>query len=443
VDSGDLLFKRPTLASGQAKQEKATAAAIAEAYRLMGYDAVGIGAHDLTAGVGFLKKIGRQARLPLLSANLMDATTRKEVFTPFITKKVGKITVGIIAITDPAALQPLPADTVILPWQQVLPDLAGRLQGECDLIILLSSLPAEENRRIAETMTAIHIIFQAGGEGANLTPRQQGNTLITQAGQQGKYLGVLQLVWRQSGKWGIDRAEQLLAARRQLDQVDWQLKRLQRKGNPKTGFGGNATLNELHQRLAASRGQLVTEMATLAKPGQGTDSTCQATFTAMETSLPEDPKVQAVFEGAKAEASRSGRQKAQRTKTGKTGAQSPYLGWHKCASCHAAPTSAWRKSRHAGSFLSLTKRKQQFNLDCLPCHVTGVTAATDPEETIALPDERRLVGCESCHGPGRRHAADPTNNHLTAKPAAAVCLVCHTPDQDDDFNYQRDRSLVH
>ncbi len=64
----------------------------------------------------------------------------------------------------------------------------------------------------------------------------------------------------------------------------------------------------------------------------------------------------------------------------------------------------WQKTRHAKAYDSLAAKGQQFNQDCLPCHVTGVVTGKEPY-ILTLPEALLQVGCEACHGPGRAHAA--------------------------------------
>jgi len=452
VDSGGLLFDQPTLLAGREGQAKASAAAIVKAYGLMGYDAVGISANDLAAGLAYLKKVSQQSRFPWLSANLVNTTDRKPLFTPFIIRKIGQIRIGIIGITGSAALA---ADTTgeatILPWQQVLPDLAESLTSRCDLLLLLSSLPDEANRRIAESLSGIHIILQAGSGSANMMPEQVGNTLLTHTGRQGKYIGRLQLDWKPSKRWGKDQARLLLDAQRKLDQVNWQLKRLQRKGLPAADSQDNPKLLTYYHQLSDTRDLLLAQISALQQGHEAPRSTYQVEFPAIEASIPNLEAVEAMVREAKAEINRLGKEARLRMQTtaratpqpADATAASPYLGWRKCGGCHPSQAAGWRKSRHAGSYQTLVKKEQQFNLNCLPCHVTGIDAANAPE-ALTLPDDRRQVGCESCHGPGRLHGAAPTASRPTVSlPPATTCLGCHTPEHDDDFDFARDQLLVH
>jgi YVTN family beta-propeller protein len=112
-----------------------------------------------------------------------------------------------------------------------------------------------------------------------------------------------------------------------------------------------------------------------------------------------------------------------------------------CASCHRGEpmgyvTSKWRLSAHAEAFAVLgtesasviagaegiegDPRQSEY---CLRCHATGQGLAST-----------RGVECESCHGPGGRHAALAASGKTVAAhtssltvPASSTCEDCHTP----------------
>lgn len=70
--------------------------------------------------------------------------------------------------------------------------------------------------------------------------------------------------------------------------------------------------------------------------------------------------------------------------------------------------------------------------DCGRCHTTGYTpfGSQDGREGIAGTWQEPGVGCEACHGPGGRHAADPTEVDMVVDRSAELCGQCHalTPD---------------
>jgi hypothetical protein len=53
------------------------------------------------------------------------------------------------------------------------------------------------------------------------------------------------------------------------------------------------------------------------------------------------------------------------------------------------------------------------------------------EKTPHLKD----VGCESCHGPARKHVQDPLNNKL-GKAGEGSCMQCHVPAHSPNFDFQ-------
>ena len=403
---------------------------------MLRYDAIGISAYDLAAGISFLKEIDRQTEVPWLSANLLRTSDHQPIFKPAITKTIGAIQVGIIGITDPAAHNRKDDDFVIVPWQQTLPNLVAKMNSSCDLIILLSSLAGNENHRIANEIKGVHIILQTGSQNQPL--QKVRNTLITGTGKKGKYLGELTINWQPTKKWGMGKTEQVRTARQKLDQINWRLKRLKRKGLPDKGAEDNPRLLKSFRNLVAAQEQLNATILTLENTKEETFCSYHNRFIALEKSLPEQPAVQAVIDRARTAVNKAGKKRSYARRP-----PSLYIGAHSCTPCHPDQARNWAKSRHANSYQTLERQKQQFNLDCLPCHLTGINE-TNLQHAFAIPKEQQQVGCEACHGTGTEHVKTEGQRPMPAPiPGAKTCLRCHTPDHSDDFNYQRDRHLVH
>jgi hypothetical protein len=76
------------------------------------------------------------------------------------------------------------------------------------------------------------------------------------------------------------------------------------------------------------------------------------------------------------------------------------------------------------------------------CHVTGLGQAggfVDKELTPGLGG----VQCEVCHGPGRKHATSNDKGAIIASPAMDTCRECHTPTQDQGFDFAKKVRGVH
>jgi hypothetical protein len=94
-----------------------------------------------------------------------------------------------------------------------------------------------------------------------------------------------------------------------------------------------------------------------------------------------------------------------------------YVGTDACKVCHAAEHKKWAQHPHSHAMATLenvAKRPslRQFDGECVVCHTVGFrykTGYVDDAKTKHLRD----VGCESCHGPGSGHVADPKNKAVT------------------------------
>ena len=111
-----------------------------------------------------------------------------------------------------------------------------------------------------------------------------------------------------------------------------------------------------------------------------------------------------------------------------------------CAPCHFPQTEFWKKTAHYSAYQTLAEQEQQFNLDCLPCHVTAeygdVKISGNDAVLLSLPPVLQQVGCEVCHGPGKNHAASQDPAAISRKPGILICMRCHTAERDEEFNYE-------
>ena len=441
LDAGALLFKRPTINPLQEEQEKMTAAAIVEGYNLIGYNAVCVGSQDLIAGLPYLQALSKKAKFAWLSANLVKKKTNKPIFKRSISLKAGRVRIGVIGLTGPAILS-VADDAIVQPWDQVLPPLLAKVTKRDDLIILLSNLPAADNQRIAETFSSIHLIVQSGATAGVISPEPVNNTVIVSSAPQGKQLGIMKINWQPSKRWGDQKAEVLAKKKASQKQLLWQLSKYQQDKDPETALRNRPDQLTAYRILLAREQKLRGEIDQLAKeiaktPRKGEPSAYSNRFIDMETTLPDQPEVARVMNRLKAAINELGQRKAASTSP----TDSPYLGFRACGKCHERQLAAWLQTRHAKAYTTLEQKKQQFNQNCLPCHVTGVPLA-QAAEALSLQEDRRRVGCETCHGPGRRHRENPKANIMIKKPGSGVCQACHREPNDDNFDYDKEIKMV-
>ncbi len=453
LDSGNLLFKPWPLTGARLDQARIAASGIVQAYNLMHFDAVAVGSIDLAGGLDFLLDLDQQAAFPWLSANLVRRSDASPLFRPYTIINRGGLTVGVIGITaDNARPQPvLPAEVVIRPWRRVLPETVAKLKDKCDLVILLSNYSLAENRAIANSVADIGLILQSSPSPANLVPTVVKNTLICRTGKQGKYLGWLRINQQKAGQWESDDLQKIINEKKQeLAGINNQMNRLRNELGPEevAGHQGYAGLETYREQMLASIRELEQESEKRQQEGPAPAGFSNS-YISMATSLPDQPEVLALVKRIKADISRAG-QRASRAKTATPAGQSgkkpgnrldQYTGWPACGQCHPQQAAFWQTTRHGTAYQTLVAQQQQFNLDCLTCHVTP--ALTDQGQSLlTLPRPLRSVGCETCHGPDRGHGNQPAAVPLARQPAEEICRRCHTPDHDQNFNYLEKRALI-
>lgn len=450
LDGGSLFFPEPAIPDSLLTSKKVQARGIARAMTKMGYDAIGIAPRDLAGGFGFLTGLDQEFTLPLISANLVGPGANTPSFTPFIIKKAGDISIGIIGLTGAAENRistPGPEGYQILEWRNILEDTLAMVRQKADMVILLSSYPEGINQQIAEGFDGIHLIIQSGHSTANKAPRLFNNTLITQIGSRGKYMGKMEISWNNSHRWQQNFPPHLKQARDRLDRINWRLGRLEKRHQ-----GATLDVDPAYTALLEEKDRAIAEIKQLEgkiEQEPQDPSSFASSFLPLSISLPVDPEIREIVLQTKIDVNAVGKQKMARAaqSTGKMENHigSDMVGWKKCQGCHQAQTTFWLNTGHARAWQTLADVQQEFNQDCIICHVTLPTY--DPkivhaENLLAsLNDVFKGVGCETCHGPGRQHTEDPARN----KPLQAgmeTCLLCHTPDHDTSFDFERKVKLI-
>jgi len=198
VDSGDLFFYNRVSIDAEIALQKGRL--IGRAYRKMGAAAVNVGCLDLLQGVDFLRQEFSQG-LPLISANLLDPSTKAPIFPPYVIREVAGYRVAFFGLLPPESgpeISPairranegkiLIGDPVEAARQTV-----QSLSGKADLLILLSDLGLYKDQMVAKAVPGIHFIL--GGHEGRFSQKadRSGKTLIFQSSIKGMYVGQLRL----------------------------------------------------------------------------------------------------------------------------------------------------------------------------------------------------------------------------------------------------------
>lgn len=450
LDAGGLLFEQPVMPEPLLEGRKIQAAGIIRAMRQMNYAAVGLAAQDLAVGLNFVKRQNETSGLPWLSANLESGAADKKFIQPFIIKQIAEISIVVIGLTNDqvgSAALSAARDFRVLPWRNVLADTLTQVRGKADMTILLSSYPEQVNRQIAEEFDDIHLIIQSGTSTAGKAPRLFGNTLIMQVGSRGKYIGRMDIDWKPSRHWGQQVTTQRKQTLDRLDRINWRLGRMEKQLRQE-----DRTENREYMQLLQEKERTTEEISRLEQQSdmeQERFSSYIHDFIGLKVSLPEDPEVREIVQQTKEAVNRSHKKKLGETKRAGNAAvdriESTMSGWQACRSCHPEQTRFWQQTKHAGAWQTLEKANQQFNQDCLICHVTlptyNIETVLRDNLLAALSPELKGVGCEACHGPGKNHVENSEENKLSP-PDETTCLQCHTPDHDTNFIFEQKIELI-
>lgn len=447
LDAGNLLFKNTTLSDSQ---ELITAAGIMEIYKDMAYDAVAVGPYDLAAGLDFLTETQKKG-FPWLSANIVDEQNNPTFLPSRKVEKAG-LRIGLIGLSDREI--PATSGIKVIDWKKALAEQLVTIEKSCDLIVVLTSLPDQDNADLMRLFPQVHMLLTANRAHGNIIPRIVNNTLVTQTNSQGKYLGVLDLDWQASRTWEKNVAQEMLILQDRLGVLERQILRAERINN--RSVASEAQLKAFRQERETL---LQTIMAAKTKMAEAelketVFNSFKSTFIALKTDVPDDPQVAERISNIKEQINNSNKQMStvpntstQENQTGEKERPGGFAGSARCSSCHVSQAEFWSSTGHAAAFRSLVQQNQSFNLDCLPCHVThGVKDTLKNTEKMVnlagLPPEMRGVGCESCHGSGEKHASNPNRVKQERKVGKSVCLQCHTEDRSPGFSFSSALSQV-
>lgn len=119
-----------------------------------------------------------------------------------------------------------------------------------------------------------------------------------------------------------------------------------------------------------------------------------------------------------------------------------FAGAGACRECHDEAFRVWEASAHAHAVDSLSNNLNQYNPDCLPCHVTAFEVDRGFSNMLRTP-ELANIQCEACHSAALEHSKDPENLYpgigilqqtgRTIRPS--FCLRCHDQDNSPAFDY--------
>lgn len=166
---------------------------VIELMNLMGFDAMTVGNHEFDYGPVILKKRVTNALFPVLGANVNGL----DLLKPYVIKELAGLRIAIIGVvtedtpftTHPRNVKGLKFEPVLETVKKYLPEL----RRKADIVVVLSHIGFAVDRTLAEQVPGIDVIVGGHSHTKVEKPATVGPTIIVQAWEHGKALGVLDL----------------------------------------------------------------------------------------------------------------------------------------------------------------------------------------------------------------------------------------------------------
>ena len=382
IDLGSLIDD-PETARGGPDQTLITLGISLEALARLDYRALALGARDLDVGIG--EFVGQAMSVPesppLIATNVRPASGYDAIFRPSARVEAGPITVGILAVADPKAIEALddPEQAiffdVIREPAEAIRDALPDLEAETDVQVLMVQGSSDLARSLAEQFPGLEVVVGASPyEYAPQEPETivEGGPMLVLVGKKGQQVVLVDLFEDDPRHPGYRRVV-----------LDTEFE----SAEPIASLIGE----EFPKRLLQN---------------------------AVLENYPRRPHPSgASYVGAEA-------CKACHPKTFEKWSLTP----------HAA---AWQALLHG------PRGDRTMDAACVSCHATGLgdeSGFVTASQTPHLKGQQ----CENCHGPGSRHVADPTDAaildsiRVTEQQAEqSLCIGCHDGDNDPHWDFDK------
>jgi len=242
LDNGDMLQGTPLGTYLAGLEADSTPHPVAQVMNDLGYDAMGVGNHDLDYGIGYLGRFATSLDAPLVSSNLHLQDPRNWL-VPHALLKLGQLTVGIISVLPPRTVEwsyarlggAISIDDMLIAAKAAATEVRD---AGADLVVALAhtGIGTKEGEDALDDLAAcgdidaligghIHKVFPSADfqdhGPANLAEGTLHGVPTVMPGFSGAFLGCIDLDLRQdrAGAWVLERGSGWIAPARKTGQV--------------------------------------------------------------------------------------------------------------------------------------------------------------------------------------------------------------------------------
>lgn len=436
IDAGSLLYTHAPTPPRLAAQEELKADLLAETYqKTLLADAVGLGPADLPNGVAGLGRL----RLPRLVSNPPPGSDLAPA--PKLVD-LGGTRAGLFGVIAQGAVRDFAVTDPVAAGKQAVAQLRG--QGAK---VVIGLLQAESRKDAVKLMRDIGgIDFAIGGLGqaapepdrVEVEPQKVGDGWFVVPANRGQTVAKFEVTVRGAGPFANaigagTAAVKIAALDHEIAALDADLEAFAADRSADPAFV--AQKQKERTERAAERDRLKAHPLTAPMSGSYFTVTQLRVNKALDCNTGVQDAVSTFFRrtgeaNVKAAESVAVPPPARR--------QAAYVGREACTDCHEDQAAHWAKSVHAQAWKTLVDRGQQFDLDCIGCHVTGWDKPGG--SNLGHNEPLRDVQCETCHGPGSIHVIkgglEKPFAILRGPPDDLCATQCHTKEHSDTFQLQ-------
>ncbi|YCM42594.1 multiheme c-type cytochrome [Verrucomicrobiaceae bacterium 227] len=177
---------------------------ILEAFELMGYHALNLGGAEARLPLTTLREIISSTEAPLLSASLIDTSTRDLIAPPTRIVELRGQKIGILAVLDPNSV-PSPGEGLgILALDDAISRHLPALASECDEVVLLAFTTEDEMKRLANEFYEVSLIVGGDVRQASQYLQQENQSYLVFTSNQARTVGQVTLRRKASGLEAFD-----------------------------------------------------------------------------------------------------------------------------------------------------------------------------------------------------------------------------------------------
>lgn len=191
VCAGDEMVGTPisTLSKGKAQFE---------ILNIIQPDVFELGNHEFDFGLENLKELMQISEFPIICANVIDEKSDQTLAVPYLILKKGKAKIAFIGLNT-ETLKDVVAEAgtkglQVKTAKETLEHYLPKLEKETDIQVAVSHMGFDQDKRIAQEVEGIEVIIGGHSHTKLIEPQVVNQTIICQAGSNGRYIGQLDLV---------------------------------------------------------------------------------------------------------------------------------------------------------------------------------------------------------------------------------------------------------